>query len=118
MRKLLLALTAFIILAILLTGLLTLLAESHPLQPGDSFYGLQRLGEAWQLRLTLGATRRADRALDIAERRLADLIAAAEGDPAHQAALMFDEALDDALRLIAEAPATDRTRLDGRLAAI
>ena len=31
---------------------------------------------------------------------------------------MFGEALDDALRLIAEAPETERTRLDGRLAAI
>ena len=71
MRKLLLALTAFIIFSVVLSGLLTLLAEAHPLQPGDTFYGLQQLGEAWQLRLTWGATRRADRALDIAEHRLA-----------------------------------------------
>lgn len=118
MRKLLLSLTTFIILFVTLTGLLTLLADAHPLQPGDPFYGLQRLGEAWQLRLTWGATRRADLALDITEHRLADLLAAAEGEQAHPAALLFGEALDDALRLITEAPEDDHTRLDGRLAAI
>mgnify|MGYP001278504244 CR=1 FL=1 len=54
------------IVVILILGLF-FLAESHPLRPGDSFYGVQHLAQQWRLRTTLGAVDRAELAIHLAE---------------------------------------------------
>ena len=76
MRKPLLLFSALVLLIVLIAGSLIFLLERHPFRPGHVLYPLQARAEALSLTLTAGATRKADRALDLAARRLDDVAAA------------------------------------------
>ena len=105
MKKILILFAALnLILMIALAGLFVL-SEIYPLRPGAAFYGVQHTAEQWRLRLASGNVRPAVFALDLAERRLADL-ASARGEEQMQAALVtFDRALNEAVRRLGAAPA-------------
>ena len=79
-KLLLLGLTAAIVVVVILVGATTLLAESHPFQPGDPLYALQYVAESIQLELTRDDTRRAEFAIELANRRLDEVAAAAGTD--------------------------------------
>ena len=72
------------------------LAATYPFVPGQRLYGLQDTAEQLRLRLAPGEERKADFALQLAERRLADL-AHATGDRLPPALTAFDSAFYTAL---------------------
>ena len=74
MKKVLVLLTVIIAVAVVLTGTVTLLAEVHPFLPGHPLYPLQFAVESIRLELTFNPTNKADRALDLTERRLEELV--------------------------------------------
>jgi len=115
MKKILILFAALnLILMIALAGLFVL-SEIYPLRPGAAFYDVQHTAEQWRLRLASGKVRPAVFALDLAERRLADL-ASARGEEQMQAALVtFDQALNEAVRRLGAAPAAVQDGLRDRL---
>jgi hypothetical protein len=86
-----------LLLVLALAGLFVL-SEAYPLHPGDPLYKIQHVAEQWRLRLTAGEPAKALFALDLAERRLADLAQAPDPSASNAAAVAFDRALDDAVR--------------------
>ena len=103
------------IVVILILGLF-FLAESHPLRPGDSFYGVQHLAQQWRLRTTLGTADRAELAIHLADERLADLAQADGRTDIRIAIQAFDAALNEAILAIDRAPDNMQAALYGRLA--
>ena len=115
MKKILIVLTVIIAISVVLTGTVTLLAEVHPFLPGHPLYTLQFAVESIRLELTFNPTNKADRALDLAERRLEELIESANGSDLELAASYLENDLNSAVRLILAAPLDERSRLIDRL---
>ena len=115
MRRLLVLLTLGIIAFVVLTGSIIFLAETHPFVPGDTQYPWQQWAEQIHVRFIGDSTRRADRLLDLVQRRIEDLLAVE--DEVHQlaAATAIYTALEQALRAIPHADPADQVRLSGRL---
>ncbi|MFU8771387.1 MAG: hypothetical protein ACNA8H_03095, partial [Anaerolineales bacterium] len=82
-------------LALVCNGLLYL-AVTYPFQAGDPLFSLQQAAEQMRLRLTRNESRQMEFALDLAERRLADL-AQADG---HRQIELSANALVRALEMI------------------
>jgi hypothetical protein len=90
---------------------LVLLAETHLLRPGDNLYSAQHLAEQVRLRTSPGAVRQAEFALDLVDRRLADL-AIAEGYQQIDASISaLERALDEAISLVEAAPSASQITL-------
>ncbi len=119
MKKLLIAF--FIGLNILLLagiGGLLALWELHPIPPGGACYRMQDAVEQGRIRLTPNLVRRAELAMDLTERRLADLTQAEKPAQLDAAALAVGDALDTAARHIGRAPKTRQVPLWKRLHAL
>jgi hypothetical protein len=97
---------------------LVAVAVLHPFRPGDQYYVFQNSAEQSWLQLAPGSAARADIALDLAERRLADLVVAPDPARIEASGKAFDGALKDAVTLMNEAPKKDIQRLYDRLAII
>ncbi|MCI0731122.1 MAG: DUF5667 domain-containing protein, partial [Chloroflexi bacterium] len=115
MKKLLLILTALVVISVCVMGSIAFLAENHPFYPGDFLYRWQLVAESLQFRLTFDDTRRADLAIDLAGRRLEELGSSIGGDYLLLAVDGFDQALDRVVVTILNAPLEERTRLLERL---
>jgi hypothetical protein len=98
MKKGLIALLGFHLFLILIVAGLFVLSEIYPLRPGMAFYGVQNTAEQWRLKLAADDERRAEFALDLAERRLADLAAAKGPKRVRVAVITLDLATDEAVR--------------------
>ena len=115
MKKILILIAVFGILFVLIPGGMLVLAETYPFRFGSPFFGVQHVAEQARLHLAPDPTWRADFAIDLAERRLADL-ARAEGPRRSAGAThAFGQALQVADDSIIAAPAEARDRLTGRL---
>ncbi|MCI0521522.1 MAG: hypothetical protein L0Z70_14850 [Chloroflexi bacterium] len=102
MKKIVLTFVAVNLVFITLLATTLFLAETYPLQPGDSLYPLQHASEQARLRLSSpGSTRQVDFALALAERRLASLAMVSEDKSVSIAASAFDQALNEAIQSIA-----------------
>ncbi|MCB0017986.1 MAG: hypothetical protein KDE09_09370, partial [Anaerolineales bacterium] len=115
MRRILILLTTSIVTIVLLMGAYFYLAESHPYRPHEQLFPQQELAERIRLRLTLGAVRRADWAIDLLAIRYDDLEAAGADTEIRAAISAFHHALDEALLRIAAAPEDEQQRLFSRL---
>ncbi|KPK07096.1 MAG: hypothetical protein AMJ56_13790, partial [Anaerolineae bacterium SG8_19] len=111
MKILLLSLTGIVILVVLLAGGTTLLAEAHPFQPSDPLYMLQFAAESIRLELIFDKTRRAEFAIELAERRLDDLVQVSNSDQLNIAARYLNDELSLATRLVLDASLEDRSQL-------
>ncbi len=87
------------------------LAETYPFHPGQSLFGLQNVAEQARLSLTPGDANRARYAVNLAERRLADLAKANGLSQTEISAVAFDEALNLALERISVLSARDQVEL-------
>ena len=85
-----------IILGSVIVGLLYL-SETYPLDPGDSFYSIQAAAETWRLRLTARGEPQTNMAINLAERRLADLARAEDPAQIDASVVAFGKALDNAI---------------------
>jgi hypothetical protein len=115
MKKTLIAFIALNILLVAVVAGLLLLAKMCPFQPGDPFYSVQHLAEQGRLRLAAGKTRQADIALDLAERRLADLAQADSPTRISAAVIALDQALDESVRRVDATPSVARDESFERL---
>jgi len=115
MKKILILFLAFNLLIVATIGSLLFLAETYPFRPGDRFYAVQHVAEQWRLRLAADEARQAHFAIDLAERRLADLSRAEQRQRINAAAVAFDRALDEAVWYIQAAPVATQNDLIGRL---
>ncbi len=118
MKTVITVFVALNLLFVALAGGLFLLSEIYPFQPDHLLYGVQLEAEQWRLNLTSGETRQADMALDLAERRLADLANANGDEQIARATGVFDEALNEAIRRVGAAAFAQQTRLRDRLDAL
>jgi hypothetical protein len=95
------------------------LAETYPFRFGSPFFGLQHVAEQGRLRLAPDPTWRADFAIDLAERRLADLARADRPQRVAGAARAFHRALQTAADAVDAAPLEARDdHLSGRMEAL
>ncbi|HSJ57544.1 MAG TPA: DUF5667 domain-containing protein, partial [Anaerolineae bacterium] len=115
MKKALIALLGVHLLLILIVAGLFVLSETYPLRPGMAFYNVQSTAEQWRLKLGADDERRAEFALDLAERRLADLAAANRPARVRTAATALDRATDEAVRRLEPLSANDQSLLFERL---
>jgi len=91
------------------------LAETRPFDHSSPFYGVQMQAETWRLRLSRDETRRAEFALKLVDRRLADLAHAQDEATINKAAIAVQRNLDEAIRTIGAAPVEDQEALFARL---
>ena len=102
MKKLIAVLIGINILAAIIGFEMFYLTETYPFHPGETLYEVQDLAETWRLQLTERGEPQINNAIELAERRLADL-AQAEGHPQIDAAIVaFDEAISKAILLAQE----------------
>jgi len=97
MKKIIALLIGFnlVIIAIVL-GLLYM-TEIYPFNPGDPLYPVQATAETWRLRITTRGEEQTDMAINLAERRLADVARADTPGKIDSAVLAFDQAIDLAI---------------------
>ena len=91
------------------------LAETRPLDYSSPFYGVQVQAETWRLRLSRDETRRAEFALKLVDRRLADLSQAQGETTIGEAATAVKQSLEQAIRAINAAPTENQEALYARL---
>ncbi|MFN2108210.1 MAG: hypothetical protein ACK2UI_00990 [Anaerolineae bacterium] len=119
MKKfLIIFLAANVVLGALAIGLLggtLFLAETRPLDYSSPFYGVQVQAETWRLRFSRDETRRADFALKLVDRRLADLGRAQGETTIGEAATAVQKSLDEAIRDINAVPTENQETLYARL---
>lgn len=115
MKRLVIFLSGLFLIFAGLLASLVYLAETHPFRPGDSFYKLQGSAEQWRLHLVAGDSNQMDFVLQVAERRLADLVLADQPEHVRLAALAFDTILDEAALRFELLPTLKRRALYGRL---
>ena len=118
MKKLLVAFGALNVLLMVVLFALIVLSELYPLHPGGPFYSVQDRAEQWRLRLSSGEVRRAEVAMDLAERRLADLASAREPDRLRPAGVALQAAVEQSSSRIQAAPKADQDTLYGRFKTI
>ena len=118
MKKLVKTLIIMNLLVLMLIAALLYVAETYPYHPGDLLYQVQRTAEYWKLQLTSGKRHQADFAIDIADRRLADLAQLEEEESIVAGANVFNQALNEAVLRIEAAPESFRDPLYGRLKAL
>ena len=87
------------------------LAETYPYHPGQLLFNLQKAAEQARLSLTPGDANQARYALNLAERRLADLAKVSGVSQTETCALAFDGALSLALDRISTLSAADQVEL-------
>ena len=115
MKKILILIVALNALLVLLLAGLFVLTETYPLRPGGPLYDVQHTAEQTRLHLSSDEARRAAYALDLAERRLADVAAAAEPERIDAAVITFDRALNEVIVRIDAVPSGIQEDLDDRL---
>lgn len=111
-------LAANVVLGLLATGVFVgglFLAETRPLDYSSPFYSVQMLAETWRLRLSGDELRRAEFALKLVDRRLADLSRAQDEAAIGEAATAAQLSLDEAIRAIDAAPMENQEALFARL---
>jgi hypothetical protein len=91
------------------------LAETYPYHPGQPLFNLQHASELARLRLTPGNMNKANYALHLAERRLADLAKAGGLVRTETSTIAFDDALNLALERISLVSAADQVELFARV---
>lgn len=104
MKKIVITIVAINLLLVVTTGSLVLLVKTHPIQPGQPLYSLQDLAEQAPLRTSTDAAQKAEYALDLAGRRLADLARSEEDEAIEASISAFDRALEEAIICIKQAP--------------
>ena len=109
--------TAHLILILVISGMF-FLAEVYPFQPGDALYPLQHAGEQARLALTSGRASRAEYALALTERRLADMAQAATPEAVQASVESFESALQSAAGALDNAPQGAHETLYTRLGII
>jgi hypothetical protein len=117
-KRTIVPLIAFNVLVLLVLAGLFVLTEAYPLRPGISVYSIQHTAEQWRMQLTAGQARRATMALELAERRLADLAQAGERGEVNAAAVAFDRALGEAVRQVEVSQQPEQSELSRSLAAL
>ncbi|MGD1993627.1 MAG: hypothetical protein PVI59_10565, partial [Anaerolineae bacterium] len=118
MRKILILVALFGILFVLLPGGMLVLAETYPFRFGSPFFRLQHVAEQGRLHLAPDPTWRADFAISLAERRLADLARADRQRHIAGTVRAFHQALQTADESVDAAPLDTRDPLTDRLAAL
>ncbi len=108
---------AHLALILLVCGVI-FLEEVYPFHPGDLLYSLQDAGEQARLTLTGGRASRAEYAMILAERRLADLAQADTPERIRVSISSFEEALQTAAVTLDEAPQGAHDDLYQRLDAL
>ena len=102
MKKIVLLLVVInLIIGIIIAGFFYI-SETYPFAPGDQFFGLQRVSEKIRLQLTPRGEKQALMAIDLADRRLADLAQAEGHQRVDAAVLAFEDALDQAILYISK----------------
>ena len=99
-----------VFLCVALAGMI-ILSETYPFRPGTAFYGVQDAAEQWRLRLGDNDVRRTELALELAERRLADLARAETPSRLQAATTAFDGALNEAVWRIDATPVIQQDEL-------
>lgn len=89
---------------ILLVSGIVFLEEVYPFHPGELLYSLQNIGEQARLSMTSGRASRAEYAMTLSERRLADLARAATPERISAAVQAFEKSLQQAAVTLDEAP--------------
>jgi hypothetical protein len=115
MRKLLLSLTALIVIFVLISGTLIFLYELLPFRPGSILYPTQLAAEELVYFLTFNKSSRADLAIDLGFRRLEELRSADQESQIETAAGKLNEAVDRAVLSVNKADIQERARLVQRL---
>ena len=117
-RFLLTSLIILAVLAILFIGAGTGLAEVGPFHPGQTLFPLQHFAEQQRARLIGSPTQQAHFYLDLLARR-SDELSASTGSPTETAALVaLNEALDQAVVAIGNAPEAGLEQIKIRLAGL
>jgi len=88
-----------VIIGIIIAGLFYL-SETYPFHPGDTLFGLQSTAEKWRLQLSSRGEKQTLMAINLADRRLADLAQADSHEKVDAAILAFNEALDRAVTYV------------------
>ncbi len=115
-RFLLISLIILAVLAILFIGAGTGLAEVGPFHPGQTLFPLQRFAEQQRARLIGSPTQQAHFYLDLLARRSDELSAATGGATETAALVALNEALDQAVVAIGNAPEAGLEQIKIRLA--
>jgi len=102
MKKLIAILVGINIIAAIIGFSLFYLTETYPFHPGETFFAVQDLAETWQLQLTERGERQINGAIELAERRLADLAQAEDHSQIDAAIVAFDEAISEAVQFAQE----------------
>ena len=97
---------------------LVLIAVIHPFRPGERYFAVQNSAERTWLRLAPGQASRAQVALDLAERRLADLVVAPDPAQIEASGQAFDTAMKEAVLLMDGVPKKDFDKLYKQLSTI
>lgn len=96
-------------------GGMLFLAETTPFGYSSPLYGIQTWAEDWRLRLSRDESRRAEFALKLVDRRLADLAHAADEEAVTKETNAVLDIFDEAIRAIDAAPLADQEALYARL---
>ncbi len=100
-------------IALLATG--GVLAKSGPFLPGDWLFSLQHISEQQQARWAGDPNRQVDVHLDLAERRLTNLVSRIGSEHELLALSYLNEAIDQAIQTMAELPPDSLTPFKARL---
>ena len=109
---------ANVALGLLVAGILggtLFLAETRPLDYSSPFYGVQVQAETWRLHLSRDEIRRAEFALKLVDRRLADLSRSPDEATISEAATTVQLSIDEAIRDIHAVPTENQEALFARL---
>lgn len=107
-----------VVLGVMAAGLLggtIFLAETRPFDYSSPLYGIQMWAETLRLRLSRDETRRAEFAIKLVDRRLADLSRALDETAISEAATAVQLSLDEAIRAIGAVPQENQEALFARL---
>jgi len=115
MKKIVAFLVAFNLCFLSICSSMFLLAETYPLHPGDGAYIFQHTAEQARLRLTSHTVRKAQIAMKLVERRLADLALAGAPKKIEASAAAFYKALNAAIQSIQAAPKMEQKALYDQL---
>ena len=118
MKKLLALLVVVNLLVVAVLASLVFLAETYPFQPGDQLYAVQTLAERGRLHLIPDDTRQAKFAIELAERRLADLARVRGADQIETVAASFEQTLSESVEHIQAVPEAQQEHLKDRLNAV